>query len=56
MELLYRYEQEKKEKQKNLSATCVLTVSSDSDFLIYTGDFFSEFMRIGNKNAITFTH
>lgn len=56
MVVLYKHRQEKIFKRKNLTANCYLTLSSESNFLEYTGEFYSEFLRLGEKYSVTFFH
>lgn len=56
MVLLYKHKQEKKKTKKQLTSNCYLTISSDESFLEYTSEFYSEFIRLGKTNSVTFFH
>lgn len=56
MVLLYKHKQEKILKNKGLASNCHLSLSSDQSFLEYNSEFYTEFMRLGKKNSVTFFH
>lgn len=56
MVVLYKHKQEKITRRKNLTSNCYLTLSSEANFLEYSGEFYSEFLRLGEKYSVTFFH
>ena len=56
MELLYTYNQEKIEQRHNLKSNCELNLYSDGDYLQYTSKYVLEYIRLGDKNILTFEH
>jgi hypothetical protein len=56
MDLLFKHNQEKSEKNNNNSSTCDLKVFSDDTTLIYVGVFELEYSRYGSKRHIIFEH
>jgi hypothetical protein len=56
MELLYTYNQEKIEQRHNLKSNCELNLYSDGDYLQYTSKYVLEYIRLDDKNVLTFEH
>jgi hypothetical protein len=56
MELLYTYNQEKIEQRYDLKSNCELNLYSDGDYLQYTSKYVLEYIRLGDKNILTFEH
>jgi hypothetical protein len=56
MELLYSYNQEKIEQKNNLKSNCEINLSGDETYLQYTAKYILEYIRLGDKNILTFEH
>ena len=56
MEVLFYHEQEKYERNKPLKNLCKLKIASDQDFILYTAEFYIEYMRLGRMNFLTHEH
>lgn len=56
MELLYSYNQEKIEQKNDLKSNCELNLYGDECYLQYTAKFVLEYVRLGDKNTLTFEH
>lgn len=56
MEILFYYEQEKYEKNKPLKNECKLKLTGDHEYLMFTSEFYIEYMRLGNMNYLTYEH
>lgn len=56
MELLHRYYQEKREKDRGLLSSCELKVAEDLEYLVYASEYHCEYVRVGKTNAIKFVH
>jgi hypothetical protein len=56
MEILHYYEQEKYEKNKPLRSEAKLKLAADDDFLIFTSEFYVEYLRLGRMNYLTYEH
>jgi len=56
MEVLFYHEQEKHERNRPLRNVCKLKLVSDSDFLLFTSEFYIEYVRLGRKNFLTYEH
>ena len=53
MEILFYYEQEKYEKNKPLKSDCKLKLVADDDYLMFTSEFYAEYIRMGRMNNLT---
>lgn len=56
MEILFYYEQEKYEKNKPLKSDCKLKLVADDDYLMFTSEFYAEYIRMGRMNYLTYEH
>lgn len=56
MELLYSYNQEKIEQKNDLKSNCELNLSGDETYLQYTSRYVLEYIRLGDRNTLTFEH
>lgn len=55
MDLLFSYEQEKKDRSELIS-TCDLKLYIEGNVMIYKSKFYSEYLRHGNKRQLFFNH
>lgn len=56
MELLYSYDQEKIEQKNNLKSNCELSLYGDESYMQFKSKFILEYIRLGDKNLLTFEH
>jgi hypothetical protein len=56
MEILHFYEQEKYERNKPLRSDAKLKLAGDNEFLMFTSEFYVEYIRMGRMNYLTYEH
>ncbi len=56
MEILHFYEQEKYERNKPLRSDAKLKLAGDNEFLMFTYEFYVEYIRMGRMNYLTYEH
>jgi hypothetical protein len=56
MEILHFYEQEKYERNKPLRSEAKLKLAGDNEFLMFTSEFYVEYIRMGRMNYLTYEH
>lgn len=56
MDLLFYHQQSKLTRNKPLNNVCKLKLASDADFLLFTSEFYIEYMRMGRTNYLNYEH
>jgi hypothetical protein len=56
MEILFNYEQSKLTRGKPLNNICKLKLAADDDFILFTSEYYAEYIRLGKKNYLTYEH
>lgn len=56
MDVLFYYDQSKLTRNKPLNNICKLKLAADADFLLFTSEYYIEYMRMGKVNFMTYEH